>query len=301
MKPKNNMKEQMVLQSMVLPAVIVLIVFSYGPMYGAVIAFKDYNIGGGMFEGAWVGLKYFKQFLTDPMLFNVVKNTLVINVLGTLITFPAPIILALMINELPTGRFKKFSQTISYLPHFLSWVIFAGLILEMLRPSGVLSDLWVLFGLSEGPVNFMAQGSWFYIIFIVSSLVKGLGYGSIIYVAALSGVDQEIYEAGKVDGCTRLQRIWYLSLPSITGTIVVMLILQIASLLNTGIEQILMFQNSLNLAYSETLDSYVYKVGVSQARWSYSTAVNLLKSVISVFLLVGANKFSKKITGKGLF
>ncbi len=147
----------------------------------------------------------------------------------------------------------------------------------------------------------MAHGSWFYIIFVLSSLIKGLGYGSIIYVAALAGVDQEIYEAAKVDGCSRLQRIIHISLPCIMGTIVIMLILQIGSILNTGIEQVLMFQNAMNLPYSETLDTYVYKVGIAQGRMAYSTAVSLLKSLISVILVVTANTFSKKITEKGLF
>lgn len=296
-----RVREQLVLQSMILPALIVLFVFAYVPMYGIIIAFKDFNIRDGIWGSAWVGIKYFREFLKDPNLWNVMRNTLVLNVLGTLICFPAPILLALLINELPNGRFKKVSQTVSYLPHFLSWVIFAGLVLELLRPSGILSDICVALGLSQQPLNFMAHGSWFYIIFVLSSLVKGLGYGSIIYVAALAGVDQEIYEAAKMDGCTRFQRIVYISLPCIMGTVVVMLILQIGSILNTGIEQILMYQNAINLPYSETLDTYVYKVGIAQGRMSYSTAVSLLKSVISIILLIVANTFSKKVTEKGLF
>ena len=296
-----RVREQLVLQSMILPALIVLFVFAYVPMYGIIIAFKDFNIRDGIWGSAWVGIKSFREFLKDPNLWNVMRNTLVLNVLGTLICFPAPILLALLINELPNGRFKKVSQTVSYLPHFLSWVIFAGLVLELLRPSGILSDICVALGLSRQPLNFMAHGSWFYIIFVLSSLVKGLGYGSIIYVAALAGVDQEIYEAAKMDGCTRFQRIVYISLPCIMGTVVVMLILQIGSILNTGIEQILMYQNAINLPYSETLDTYVYKVGIAQGRMSYSTAVSLLKSVISIILLIAANTFSKKVTEKGLF
>jgi len=296
-----RLKEQIALQSMILPAIIVLFIFSYIPMYGIVIAFKDFNIKDGIWNSAWVGLKYFRDFLKDPNLRNVMRNTLVLNVLGTFICFPAPVLLALLLNELPNGKFKKISQTVSYLPHFLSWVIFAGLVLEILRPSGILSDACVGLGLSQEPVNFMAHGSWFYIIFVLSSLIKGLGYGSIIYVAALAGVDQEIYEAAKVDGCSRLQRIIHISLPCIMGTIVIMLILQIGSILNTGIEQVLMFQNAMNLPYSETLDTYVYKVGIAQGRMAYSTAVSLLKSLISVILVVTANTFSKKITEKGLF
>lgn len=286
---------------MIFPAILVLFVFSYVPMYGIVIAFKDFRITDGIFGSPWVGLKYFQQFLVDPSLWKVLRNTMVLNVVGTLICFPSPIILAVLISELKNKSFKKVAQTVSYLPYFLSWVIFAGLIMEMLRPSGIFSDICVALGISKDPINFMAHGSWFYAIYILSSLIKGLGYGSIIYVAALSGVDQEIYEAATVDGCSRLQRIWYVSLPSIMGTVVIMLILQIGSILNTGVEQILIFQNPLNLNFSETLDTYVYKIGISQGRMSYSTAVNLLKSLVSVVLLCIANGTSRKLTEKSLF
>lgn len=295
------MKEQIALQSMVFPAIICLFIFSYIPMYGILIAFKDFQITKGIFGSDWAGLKYFKEFLSDPSLMNVLRNTLVLNILGTVIIFPAPIILALLINELPNGSFKKTTQTISYLPHFLSWVIFAGLILELLRPNGIFSDLLITLGITDASTNFMAHGEWFYMIYIISSLIKGLGYGSILYVAALAGVDQEIYESATVDGCGRFQKMWHISIPSIMGTIVILLILQIASILNTGIENILMFQNDLNLRFSETLDTYVYKVGIAQGRFSYSTAVGLLKSIVSVILLLSANKLSQKIAGKSLF
>lgn len=294
-------REQLVLQSMIWPALLVLVVFAYVPMYGVIIAFKDFDVVKGIGGSPWAGLKHFRAFLTDPSLWNVMRNTLIINVLGTLICFPAPIALAVFLNEMRMGKFKKISQTVSYLPYFLSWVIFAGLILEMLRPSGIFSDLLIRLGLSYKPVNFMAHGSWFYLIFVIASLVKGLGYGAVIYVAALTGVDEEIYEAARVDGCSRLQKIWYISLPSIKGTIAIMLILQIASILNTGIEQILMFQNGINLHFSETLDTYVYKVGIAQGRMSYSAAVGFLKSIISVILLVTANTMSKKLTDRGIY
>ncbi len=298
---KRKMHEQLILQSMILPGLLVLIVFAYIPMYGVLIAFKDFDITVGITASPWVGLKHFRTFLVDPELWNVMRNTLILNVLGTLICFPAPILLAVLINEMPAGNYKKVSQTVSYLPHFLSWVIFAGLILEMLRPNGIVSDFCVRMGIFDGPVNFMAKGPWFYMIFVLASLVKGLGYGSIIYVAALTGVDEEIYEAAKVDGCNRFQRIWHIALPSIRGTIAVMLILQIGSILNTGIEQIFMFQNVMNIQFSETLDTYVYKVGIAQGRMAYSAAVGLLKSIVSVILLVIANTASKKITERGLF
>ncbi|MFI3257762.1 MAG: ABC transporter permease subunit [Spirochaetales bacterium] len=296
-----SIREQIELQSMILPGMLTLFIFAYIPMYGIIIAFKDFNVVNGIWDSPWVGLKHFKNFLTDPTLAEVLRNTLVLNVLGTFITFPAPIILAILFNELRTGMFKKTAQTISYLPHFISWVIFAGLVLEMLRPSGILSDIFVALGLSETPINFMVHGTWFYAIYIIASLIKNVGFGSIIFGAALVGIDQEIYEAAKIDGCGRFQRIIHIALPSISGTIVIMLILQIAAILNTGIEQIFMFQNYINLPYSETIDTYVYKVGIAQGRMSYSTAVGLFKSIISVILLVSSNKICKKISGKGLF
>lgn len=301
MRLTSKLKEQIELQSMMIPGLLVLFVFAYIPMYGIVIAFKNFNVAEGMFASPWVGLKYFKDFLIDPNIVNVLRNTLVLNVLGTFLAFPAPIILAILFNELAMGKFKKVSQTVSYLPHFISWVIFAGLVLEMLRPSGLFSDLLVLMGVSDDPTNFMAKGAWFYGIYVTASLVKNVGFGSIIFGAALLGIDQEVYEAAKIDGCNRFQRIIHISLPSITGTIVIMLILQIASILNTGIEQVFMFQNYINLPYSETIDTYVYKVGIGQGRMSYSTAVGLLKSLLSVGLLVSSNKICKKFTGKGLF
>lgn len=301
MRLTSKIKEQIELQSMIIPALLVLFIFAYIPMYGIVIAFKNFNVADGMFGSPWVGLKNFKDFFVDPNIYNVLRNTLVLNVLGTFLAFPAPIILAILFNELAMGRFKKVSQTVSYLPHFISWVIFAGLVLEMLRPSGLFSDFFILLGISDDPTNFMAKGSWFYGIYVTASLIKNVGFGSIIFGAALLGVDQEIYEAAKIDGCNRFQRIIHISLPSITGTIVIMLILQIASILNTGIEQVFMFQNYINLPYSETIDTYVYKVGIGQGRMSYSTAVGLFKSVISVVLLVSSNKICKKLTGKGLF
>ena len=171
----------------------------------------------------------------------------------------------------------------------------------MLLPTGVVSSVLCKIGILQEPVNFMAKGEYFYIIYTIVSIIKGVGFGSILYVAAITGIDQELYEAATVDGCGRFQKMWYITLPCITGTIVIMLIFQISSILNTGYEQIILLQNPLNLAFSETLDTYVYKIGIAQSRYSYAAAVGLLKSVLSVILLVGANKLSKKLVGRGLF
>ena len=301
MKGRAWNKDQWQMQSMIIPSIIFLAVFAYIPMYGVIIAFKDYNILSTMTSSEWVGLKYFREFLNDPTLFNTLKNTVIINGMGLLIAFPAPILLALMLNELYSSKLKKIAQTVSYLPHFLSWVIFGGIMLELLAPGGILSYMVQLVGITKEPINFMAKGNYFYIIFTILNVIKNVGFGSIIYVAAISGVDQQLYEAATVDGCNRFQKIFYITLPCIIGTIIIMFIFQISAILNTGYEQIILLQNPLNLQFSETIDTYVYKVGIKQSRMSYATAVGILKSIISVGLMLMANKLSKKCVGKGLF
>lgn len=296
-----DLKAQWEAHTMVLLGVIFLIIFSYIPMYGIRIAFYDYNIITGMNNAPWVGFKYFVQFLTDPNLGNVLRNTFVLNILNLFIGFPAPIILAILITELRSTSFKRVAQTVSYLPHFLSWVIYGGLVLEMISTSGVINAVLVNLGIINKAVNFIGVGKNFYVIFTVASIVKNVGYSSILFVAAITGVNSDLYEAAMVDGCTRFQRIIYITIPSIMGTVVIMFIFQISSILNTGIEQLLIFQNTLNLAYSQTLDTYTYKVGMEQMRFSYSTAVGLLKSIVAVILLVSANWTSRKLTDQGLF
>ena len=301
-KKRNILKnDQFQIQSMIWPGLILCFIFSYIPMYGITIAFKDYNILSTVTGAQWVGFKYFGEFFNDPALWNVLRNTIMLNGLALVFSFPAPIILALFLNELKNVQFKKTVQTISYLPHFLSWVIFGGIVIEMLMPGGVISTTLYKLGLIAEPVNFMAKGEYFYGIYTVINIIKTVGFGSILYVAAITGIDQELYEAAIVDGCGRFQKMWYITIPCITGTIVIMLIFQISSILNTGYEQIILLQNSLNLAYSETLDTYVYKIGIAQSRYSYAAAVGLLKSVMSGALMLLANSTSKKLLDRGLF
>lgn len=301
-KKRNLLKnDQFQIQTMIWPGLILCFIFSYIPMYGIIIAFKDYNILSTVTGAQWVGFKYFREFFNDPALWNVLRNTIMLNGLALVFSFPAPIILALFLNELKNVQFKKTVQTISYLPHFLSWVIFGGIVIEMLMPGGVISATLYKLGLIAEPINFMAKGEYFYGIYTVINIIKTVGFGSILYVAAITGIDQELYEAAIVDGCGRFQKMWYITIPCITGTIVIMLIFQISSILNTGYEQIILLQNSLNLAYSETLDTYVYKIGIAQSRYSYAAAVGLLKSVMSVALMLLANHTSKKLLDRGLF
>ncbi|MCG7378705.1 ABC transporter permease subunit [Paenibacillus sp. ACRSA] len=297
-----RLKAQFELQSMVWPALIFLFIFSYIPMYGILIAFKEYNMFLGITESPWAGLTHFKEFFLDPNFMSVLRNTLAINGLNLLIGFPAPIIFALMLNEITHSRFKRFVQTISYLPHFVSWVVFGGLILTILSPTnGILNFLLVQLGILSEPVNFIGEADNFWMILVTGEVIKGLGWGAIIYIAAISGVDQDMYEAATIDGAGRVQKMWYVTLPSIMGTVVIMLIFAISAILNTGFEQILVLQNPLNLETSETIDTYVYKTGLQQMRYSYSTAVGVAKSVVAVMLLLLANYVSKKITDRGLF
>ena len=293
--------DQFQMQTMIWPGLILCFIFCYIPMYGIIIAFKNYTVLSSVSSAEWVGFKYFREFFNDPALANVLRNTLALNGLALVFSFPAPILLALFINEIKNVKFKKTIQTISYLPHFLSWVIFGGIVLEMLMPNGVVSAVLCKLGIIAEPVNFMAKGEYFYAIYTIISVIKSVGFGSILYVAAITGIDQELYEAATVDGCGRFQKMWYITVPCIAGTIVIMLIFQISSILNTGYEQIILLQNSLNLAFSETLDTYVYKIGIAQSRYSYAAAVGLLKSIMSVMLMLIANQTSKKALGRGLF
>lgn len=297
-----SLKSQLQLQSMVIPAIIFVIIFAYIPMYGNIIAFQDYNIVKGSMGSTWVGLKYFRQFFTDPNFFNVLKNTLGINIIGLIITFPAPIIFALLLNELQGTKFKKLIQTVSYLPHFVSWAVFGGFVLTILSPSnGIINLIGMRLGILEDPVNFIGQAKNFWTIMITASLVKGLGWGSIIYIAAISGVSPELYESAVIDGANRFQKMWYITVPSIAATISIMLIFAISGVLNSGYEKYIILQNSLNLDTSEVIDTYVFKIGLQQMRYSYATAVGVAKSIVAVILLVGANWASKKISDNSLF
>lgn len=301
-KKKTSWRYQIELQSMIMPSIIWLAVFAYIPMFFLTVAFKDYNIVSGIGASPWVGFKYFKMLITDSSFFRVMRNTFGINLLGLLIGFPVPIIFALLLNELKNKFFKKTVQTSTYIPYFFSWAMFGGIILNFLSPStGLLNDLLVNLGIVEDKINFMANPNYFWIIATLSNLVKTMGYGAIIYIAAIAGIDQSLYEAAKVDGANRFQMIWHITIPGIRGTIVIMLILSVASIMNTGVENIMILQNVFNLPTSETLDTYVYKIGLQQLNFSYASAVGLFKAVVSVVLLGITNYLSKKITNQGLF
>lgn len=298
--------EQLDAQSMLWPGLLCMIIFSYIPMYGIIIAFKRYSIYTpgieGIFSAPWIGLKYFQEFLTNRSFYEVLRNTLGISLLGLVIGFPAPIIFALFLNEITNVKFKKVVQTVSYLPHFISWVIFGGLIINILSlETGVVNNVLMNLGMIKEPIFFMGEPSYFWFIQVVTGLIKELGWAAIIYLAAIAGVDQELHEAAVIDGAGRFKRMWYVTIPSISTTIVILLILRISGLLNTGFDQVYVLQNTLNISHSEVIDTYVYKMGIREQRFSYATAVGLMKSVVAVILLTTANFITRKIADKGLY
>ncbi|MBG9794088.1 protein lplB [Paenibacillus dendritiformis] len=292
---------QRTLQLMALLGVAWMIVFNYIPMYGIIIAFKNFNIVRPIAEAPWVGLDHFREFLENDDLWNVLSNTLGISLLKLLIGFPLPILFALFLNELRSFRFKRAVQTISYLPHFLSWVILGGILATWLSDVGVINNILLGLKLIREPANFLAEPDYFWSILIASDIWKELGWSAIIYLAAISGVSPELYEAATIDGAGRFQKMRYVTLPGIKATIAILLILAVSGVLNSNFEQILVLRNSLNESASNVIDIFVYQTGIVSGRYSYATAVNLMKSVVAFFLLLLANYASRKINDTSLF
>lgn len=284
---------------------VFLLVFNYAPMFGIALAFKkgDYviDIKDAIFNSDSAGLENFAKFLTDPEFKDVVINTLGMNVLSLIITFPAPIIFALLINEVKNKAFKRVTQTVSYFPFFLSWIVFGGIILSMLdSQTGIVNDILVSLKLVEEPINF-GKSEYFWGLIIVTGLIKGVGWGSIIYLAAIAGIDKSMYEAADIDGANRWSKMLFITLPSILPTITVYLILAVSGILNSGFDQIWIFRNQMNLDRSEVIDTYVYQYGILKKRHSYATAIGLVKSLVAFVLLIFSNTFSKKLTGRGIY
>lgn len=300
-KVLQKLLRQKYLHFMVLPGIIWMIIFNYIPMYGIIIAFKNYSIIGTIGDAPWVGLSNFKEFLTDDSFMLVMKNTLGISFLKLLIGFPIPIIFAILLNELYHSKFKKFVQTVSYLPHFFSWVVLGGIMINWLSESGLLNDILFKSGFISEHVSYLAKEEYFWMISILSDIWKETGWNAIIYLAAIAGINPNLYEAAKIDGAGKLSQIWHITIPSIKGTITILFILSVSGILNSNFEQMLVLQNPLNLGASEVIDTFVYKLGLKSMRFSYSTAVGLFKSVIALFLLISANFVSKKFNDRSLF
>lgn len=282
-----------------LPVVIYFLIFSYVPMYGITLAFKEYSVKLGIMGSPWVGMEYFQEFFKSPYFFRVLKNTLLISVYSMILSFPAPIILALLLNEVRSKYFKKAVQTVTYLPHFISVVVICGMLTDFLATEGVINIVLGFFGVE--PTNWLAQKEAFRTIYVLSDIWQGVGWGSIVYLAALSGIDQELYEAATVDGANRWKQTLNVTIPGILPTIVIMLVLRLGSLLSVGFEKIILLQNGLNLETSEVISTFTYKKGLIDNQYSYSTAVGLFNSVINFILLISANYFSRKLTETSLW
>ncbi len=280
--------------------VIYAFVFAYIPMAGIVMAFQDYSIKKGIFGSTWVGFKYFKQFLTSPSSVLVIKNTVILGIYSMVINFPIPILLAIAINEVGKRFFKKAVQMVTYAPYFISVVVLVGMMMQMMDlRSGIINILLGKLGL--GPVNFFGNPKMFRSLYVWSGVWQSMGYSSIIYVAALSGVSPELQEAAIVDGASRLKRILHVDIPCILPTIIIMLIFACSNIVSIGMDKVYLMQNDLNASVSEVISTFVYKVGVKNANYGFSTAAGLFQSVVSFVLLVAANTISKKVTETSLW
>ena len=291
---------------MAMAGVVFLAIFAYIQMIGIAMAFKnlDYsmNVMKDLMTKPWVGFENFVKFIRDAQFKTVMLNTLSLGVLELVITFPIPIFFALMLNELRSEKFKRVIQTTTYFPYFISWVVYGGIVSALLTSDGgLINNVMMDAHLISRPINFLSESQYFYAIVIISSAIKGTGWGSVVYVAAIAGVDQAIYEAARIDGANRWQTAFKVTLPSIAPTVTVLLLLAISGILGSGFDRIYMLQNPLNLVRSEVLDTFVYKMGISSRRFSYTTAIGLFRSVLAVLLLGGGNLLSKKLTGNGLF
>ena len=285
---------------MLIPVMAQFIIFKYGPLYGVTLAFKEFRILQGIGGSPWVGLANFRRLFMSFDFKNVFMNTVTIAFLKFLFGFPAPIILALMLNELRYPRFKRVTQSISYLPHFISWVILTGIFMEVLSPSrGPVNALIKLLG--GEPIFFLGSPKYFRGTLVVTGIWQSVGWGSIIYLAALGGVNEELYDAARVDGCGRWRRIWHVTLPGILPTVTIMLILAVGSLVDDNFDQIFNMLNPAVYSVGDVLGTYIYRQGVTNMDYSYSTAAELFRNVISLVLVVSANFVSKRVNEYGLW
>ncbi|WP_307894012.1 ABC transporter permease [Bacillus swezeyi] len=285
---------------LLVPGVLYFLIFKYWPMWGVLIAFKDYSPYLGFWQSDWVGFEYFKDFFMNPDFFRLLYNTLMLAALDLIFAFPAPLIVALLLNELRHAIYKRCIQTFIYVPHFVSWTIVVSMTFVFFTvDTGVINKM--LQNITSGEISFLSDPEWFRPMIVLQSIWKETGWGTILFLAALAAVDQEQYEAAVMDGAGRFRRMWHITLPAIRSTIVVLLILRIGSFLNIGFEQIFLMTNSLNRSVAEIFDTYVYIVGITQGAYSYSTAVGLFKSVVGIILIFGANYIAKKFDQDGLF
>ncbi len=293
----HNIKKYWPYYLMVLPGVIFFLVFKYIPMLGSVIAFQDYSVFKGIFDSTWVGLKHFKALLTYPDFRRIFSNTLILGLCKTVLIFPIPVILSLMLNEVRNLKLKKAIQTAVYIPYFLSWVIVGGLIFDIFGVGGLFNNIRNFFGLNT--LLAMQKESWFRPIYVVSSIWKDAGWGTVVYLAAISGIDLSLYESAAIDGASRLKRMRYITFPLLVPTILTLFLLSIGSFLELGFEQVFNLLTPMTYSVGDVFDTYVYRVGIQQAQYSFTTAVGLFQSTIGLVLVVTFNKLANKFSDDG--
>ncbi|CAN7254022.1 sugar ABC transporter permease [Paenibacillus sp. LjRoot153] len=285
---------------MVFPGLLYFLIFKYWPMYGIFIAFKDYQPFLGFWDSPFVGLKHFERLFSDSNFLVLFRNTLILATYNILFFFPLPIVIALMLNELRREFMKKIVQTLVYIPHFMSWVVVVGIAYIFLTTEGgIVNEMLVRYGGEK--INFLVSTDWFRTVITAEVIWKETGWGTIIFLAALAGVDTQLYEAARMDGANRLRQLWHITLPAIRSTVVIMLILRLGHFLDTGFEQIFLMLNAMNREVGEVFDTYVYSVGISQGQYSFSTAIGLFKSIIGLILVVGSNYLAKKFGEEGIY
>lgn len=296
---KRNFKRYKYIYLMLLPVVLYYAVFCYAPMGGVVIAFQNFKPALGIAGSKWVGMKHFVDFLTGPFAWRLIRNTLMINVLQILFAFPVPVFLALLINEIHCKPYKKVVQTISYMPHFISLVVMCGLLVTFSRSDGIFNDFLSLFGVERS--NLLGNANWFRPLYVLSGIWQEAGWGSIIYLATLSGIDPGLYEAATIDGASRFQRMIYVSFPGLLPIIIVQLIMRIGNILTTGFEKVFLLYSPLTYETADIISTYIYRQGLELSNYSYGTAVGLFNSVVNLVILVLANRFIGKLTGESLW
>lgn len=296
---RGDVKRHWSIYLMALPVIAYYLIFHYGPMYGLQIAFKDFSPAQGILGSPWVGFKHFESFFNGIYFWRLIKNTILINLYDLLFGFPAAIILALLLNEIRNSAFKRVVQSISYLPHFISIVVVAGMMVDFLSRNGLINQIIGGFGIE--PIDFLQKEGWFRFLFVSSGIWQGIGWGSIVYLAAMATIDPTLYEAARMDGANRWKQTLHITIPGIMPTIVILFILQMGNMLSVGSEKVLLLYNPLTYGTADVISTYVYRKGVLEASYSFTAAVGLFNSVISFILIVAANTFVKRISENKLW
>lgn len=296
---KKDLKLNRTIYLLAIPMIVYYILFSYIPMYGVVIAFQNYKPTLGISGSEWVGFEHFKSFFNNHFFWRLIRNTLMLSLYNLVFSFPAPILLALLLNEIHHNSYKRIVQTVSYIPHFISLVVICGMIKDFTSVDGIFNDIAAFLGVQR--VNMLQEPGMFRLIYTASDIWSGIGWGSIIYLSALTSIDQELYEAAKIDGAGRFKQVLHVTLPGIASTVIIMFILRIGSIMSVGADKVLLLYNSSTYETADIISTYVYRLGIAGGKFSYTTAVGLFNTVINLILVVSANKVSRTFSEYSLW